>query len=245
MSLSVLPGAECLSAFRIARLTGHLKPFAPGLTSIVAVELFLVDAQGVAESNLRRLLGEGPAALPSADLRLFVVPRVGTTSPWCSKATDIAKVCGLHGVNRIERGRAYLFSGIKSLPAAAYAELHDPMMESVLADESTLRHVFDVQPRRTLRTVDVLAGGKGALEAANKDWGLALSADEMAYLVEHYTRSGKNPTDAELMMFAQVNSEHCRHKIFNAEFTVDGAVQPLSLFQMIKESYKASPGGVL
>jgi len=245
MSLSVLPGAECLSAFRVARLLESLRPQAPGLAEVRAIEFFLVDAEGVAESDLRLLLGEGPEMLPPAELILFVVPRVGTTSPWCSKATDIARVCGLHGVNRIERGRAYLFSGIDSLPPAAYAELHDPMMESVLTDASELHHVFDAQPRRSLRTVDVLAGGKAALEAANKDWGLALSGEEMAYLAEHYTRSGKNPTDAELMMFAQVNSEHCRHKIFNAEFTVDGQVQPLSLFQMIKESYKASPEGVL
>jgi phosphoribosylformylglycinamidine synthase len=245
MSLSVLPGAEWLSAFRVARLLDALRPHATGLTDVRAVEFFLVDAEAVAESDLRRLLGEGPEKLPAADLRLYVVPRVGTTSPWCSKATDIARVCGLHGVHRIERGRAYLFTGIKSLPPAVFSELHDPMMESVLADESALRHVFDAQPRRSLRTVDVLAGGKAALEAANQDWGLALSGEEMAYLADHYTRAGKNPTDAELMMFAQVNSEHCRHKIFNAEFSVDGAVQPLSLFQMIKESYKASPQGVL
>jgi phosphoribosylformylglycinamidine synthase len=245
MSLSVLPGLECLSAFRIARLLQSLRSVTPSLKDLRVVEFFLVDAEGVAESDLRRLLGEGAAKLPSADLTLYVVPRVGTTSPWCSKATDIAKVCGLHGVNRIERGRAYQFTGIRELPASVFAELHDPMMESVLADESALRHVFDAQPRRSLRTVDVLNGGQSALESANKDWGLALSGDEMRYLGEHYTRSGKNPTDAELMMFAQVNSEHCRHKIFNAEFTVDGAVQPLSLFQMIKESYKASPGGVL
>ena len=244
MSLSVLPGAECLSAFRVARLLESLRPQAPGLADVRAIEFFLVDAEGVAESDLRVLLGEGPEMLPPAELTLFVVPRVGTTSPWCSKATDIARVCGL-SVNRIERGRAYLFSGIQSLPPAALAELHDPMMESVLVDASALHHVFDAQPRRSLRTVDVLAGGKAALEAANKDWGLALSGEEMAYLAEHYTRSGKNPTDAELMMFAQVNSEHCRHKIFNAEFTVDGVVQPLSLFQMIKESYKANPVGVL
>ncbi|TXH04341.1 MAG: phosphoribosylformylglycinamidine synthase [Nevskiaceae bacterium] len=245
MSLSVLPGAECLSAFRVARLLDALRPQAPGLTDVRAVEFFLVDAEGIAESDLRRLLGDGPAQLPKADLTLYVVPRVGTTSPWCSKATDIARVCGLHGVQRIERGRAYLFTGIRELPAAAYAELHDPMMESVLANDSALRHVFDAQPRRKLRTVDVLTGGVAALEAANKDWGLALSAEEMRYLADHYAKAGKNPTDAELMMFAQVNSEHCRHKIFNAEFTVDGAVQPLSLFQMIKESYKASPAGVL
>jgi phosphoribosylformylglycinamidine synthase len=245
MSLFVLPGAECLSAFRVARLLAALRPHAPGLADVSVVEFFLVDAEAVAESDLRRLLGEGPAQLPAADLRLYVVPRVGTTSPWCSKATDIARVCGLQGVNRIERGRVYLFSGIQSLPPAAFAELHDPMMESVLADESALRHVFDAQPRRSLRTVDVLSGGKAALQTANQDWGLALSGEEMTYLADHYTRVGNNPTDAELMMFAQVNSEHCRHKIFNAEFSVDGVVQPLSLFQMIKESYKASPQGVL
>ncbi|HWU69318.1 MAG TPA: phosphoribosylformylglycinamidine synthase [Stenotrophobium sp.] len=246
MSLSVLNGVECLSSFRIARLLEQLRPQAPGLTGLRVVEFFLVDADGVDAADLRRLLGEGPEMLPAADLTLFVVPRIGTTSPWCSKATDIAHVCGLDGVNRIERGRAYLFSGIRELPAGACAALHDPMMESVLADTSALQQVFDAQPRRSLRTVDVLSGGGvAALEAANRDWGLALSADEMRYLAAHYTQAGKNPTDAELMMFAQVNSEHCRHKIFNAEFTVDGAVQPLSLFQMIKESYKASPQGVL
>ncbi|MGH8505371.1 MAG: phosphoribosylformylglycinamidine synthase [Stenotrophobium sp.] len=264
MSLSVLNGVECLSAFRIARLLEQLRPQAPGLSGLRAVEFFLVDADGVDATDLRRLLGAGPETLPAADLTLFVVPRVGTTSPWCSKATDIAHVCGLHGVQRIERGRAYLFDGIHALHASALAKLHDPMMESVLTNAAALQQVFDAQPRRSLRTVDVLKGGSqpgvragsphsdvqsgggvAALEAANKDWGLALSADEMRYLVEHYMRSGKNPTDVELMMFAQVNSEHCRHKIFNAEFTVDGAAQPLSLFQMIKESYKASPQGVL
>ncbi|MGH8456026.1 MAG: phosphoribosylformylglycinamidine synthase, partial [Stenotrophobium sp.] len=243
--MSVLPGVECLSAFRIARLRENLAPHAAGLAEVRAIEFFMVDADGTAIADLRRLLGEGPDALPAADLTLCVVPRVGTTSPWCSKATDIARVCGLHGVRRIERGRAYLFSDIRKLPTAAWAELHDPMMESVLSDFTALRHVFDAQPRRVLRTVDVLAGGKAALEAANKNWGLALSAQEMDYLADHYLRAGKNPSDAELMMFAQVNSEHCRHKIFNAEFSVDGVVQPLSLFQMIKESYKASPQGVL
>src|SRR3569623_965707 len=104
MSLSVLPGAECLSAFRVARLLESLRPQAPGLAEVRAIEFFLVDAEGVAESDLRVLLGQCPEMLPPAELTLFVVPRVGTTSPWCSKATDIAKVCGLHGVNRIERG---------------------------------------------------------------------------------------------------------------------------------------------
>ncbi len=245
MGLIVLPGAESLSAFRITRLLDVLALHAAGLRGLRVRDLYLVDAEGVDVSALRQLLGEGPDAIGSADLILYVVPRVGTTSPWSSKATDIARVCGLDGVRRIEHGRAYLFDGIAALPEAAWAALHDPMMESVLTDAAGLAHVFDAQPRRSLRTVDVLGGGAAALTRANSDWGLALSDEEIAYLVEHYGKVGKNPTDAELMMFAQVNSEHCRHKIFNAEFTVDGETQPHSLFQMIKMTYAATPEGVL
>ena len=245
MSVLVLPGTPSLSAFRVARLQQSLAPQAAGLGKIEVLDFYLVDADDTPVAELRRLLGPGADHFPAADLVLYVVPRVGTTSPWCSKATDIAKVCGLHGVRRIERGRVYLFSGIRELPAAAYAELHDPMMESVLIDSARLQLVFDAQPRRKLRSVDVLAGGKAALEAANKDWGLALSAEEIGYLADYYAKAGKNPTDAELMMFAQVNSEHCRHKIFNAEFTVDGQVQEHSLFQMIRLTHAAAPEGVL
>ena len=244
MPLHVLPSATVLSDFRVARLLERLKTHAPQLTGLVVQDFFLVDGEA-SEADLRRLLGEGPDALPAADGTLYVVPRVGTLSPWSSKATDIAKVCGLTGVKRVELGRAVLLSGVGSLPDAALAELHDPMMESVLSNALELAGVFATGTPRALRSVDVLKGGKVALEAANKDWGLALSADEIDYLVDYAVKAGKNLTDAELMMFAQVNSEHCRHKIFNAEFTVDGVTAPLSLFQMIKESYKASPTGVL
>ncbi|MEQ1440214.1 phosphoribosylformylglycinamidine synthase [Fontimonas sp. SYSU GA230001] len=243
--MTVLPGAESLSAFRIARLLADLRVHAPALQVVEVRDLYLIDADGVATAELRRLLGDGPDAIAPADLVLYVVPRIGTTSPWSSKATDIARVCGLTGVRRIEHGRAYRFTGIRELPRAAWAALHDPMMESVLVSVDQLQHVFDAQPRRGLRTVDVLVGGAQALTAANRDWGLALSDDEIDYLVHHYRDAGKNPTDAELMMFAQVNSEHCRHKIFNAEFTVDGQVQPHSLFQMIRMTHAASPQGVL
>jgi len=246
MSLIVLPGAASLSAFRRERLLHSLRDHAPGLRALRVFDLFLVDAEGeVSPAELRRLLGAGPEALPAADGRLYVVPRVGTVSPWSSKATDIARVCGLAGVRRVEHGRVYLLDGVSALPAAATAALHDPMLESVLTDEAALPQLFAAQPRRRLRTVEVLAGGQAALEAANRDWGLALSADEIEYLAGYYSEAGKNPTDAELMMFAQVNSEHCRHKIFNAEFTIDGDPQPLSLFQMIKESHAAAPEGVL
>nr|WP_293000946.1 phosphoribosylformylglycinamidine synthase [Nevskia sp.] len=248
MSLHILSGGTALSPFRIERLRASLAAHAPGVTGLRAVEFFMVDADEVDSAALCKLLDATTAELPTADAMLYVVPRIGTLSPWSSKATDIAKVCGLNGVKRVERGRLYLLSGldgVKALPAAALADLHDPMTESVLTASADLQHVFATGTRRSLRTVDVLAGGREALVNANRDWGLALSADEIDYLVAHYTGAAKNPTDAELMMFAQVNSEHCRHKIFNAEFTVDGAVQPDSLFGMIKLTYKASPEGVL
>jgi len=249
MSLHILSGGTALSAFRIERLRAGLAAHAPGVTALRAVEFFMVDGQddngGVDTAALCTLLDATTAALPTADAMVYVVPRIGTLSPWSSKATDIAKVCGLTGVKRVERGRLYLLDGVQSLPAAALADLHDPMTESVLTTAVDLQHVFATGTRRSLRTVDVLSGGREALVNANRDWGLALSADEIDYLVAHYTGAAKNPTDAELMMFAQVNSEHCRHKIFNAEFTVDGAVQPDSLFGMIKLTYKASPEGVL
>ncbi len=249
MSLHILSGGTALSAFRIERLRASLAAHAPAVSGLRAIEFFMVDADaspdGPDEAALCKLLDATTAQLPTADAMLYIVPRLGTLSPWASKATDIAKVCGLKGVKRVERGRLYLLDGLKSLPAAALADLHDPMTESVLTAVADLQHVFASGTRRSLRKVDVLSGGRAALVNANRDWGLALSADEIDYLVAHYTGAAKNPTDAELMMFAQVNSEHCRHKIFNAEFTVDGAVQPDSLFGMIKLTYKASPEGVL
>nr|MDH4459144.1 phosphoribosylformylglycinamidine synthase [Nevskia sp.] len=245
MSLHILTGGTALSPFRIERLRASLAAHAPGVTRLRALDFFMVDADNVDEAALYRLLEATTDPLPSADSAVYIVPRIGTLSPWSSKATDIAKVCGLNGVKRVERGRLYLLDGVKALPAAALADLHDPMTESVLTAVADLQHVFATGTRRSLRSVDVLAGGREALVNANRDWGLALSSDEIDYLVAHYTGAAKNPTDAELMMFAQVNSEHCRHKIFNAEFTVDGAVQPDSLFGMIKLTYKASPEGVL
>ncbi|QHS11528.1 phosphoribosylformylglycinamidine synthase [Sinimarinibacterium sp. NLF-5-8] len=246
--MTVLPGLESLSAFRIDRLLTELRAHAPQLTALSVRDLYLVDAQDVSVADLRRLLGDGPEAIAPAqadETLLYIVPRVGTTSPWSSKATDIAHVCGLSNVRRIELGRVIRLHGARALPAAALALLHDPMMESVLTDARALTHVFDTHSARPLRSVDVLGGGENALIEANQNWGLALSADEIRYLAQHFSQAGRNPTDAELMMFAQVNSEHCRHKIFNAEFTVDGEVQPHSLFQMIRMTHAAAPQGVL
>jgi phosphoribosylformylglycinamidine synthase len=192
-----------------------------------------------------------PAPAPTADDPLILVtPRPGTISPWSSKATDILKNCGLAGFRRIERGVA--FQALDTTGQALSAEaktrllplLHDRMTEAVmtLADVDQLfRHV----PPRELTAVDVLGGRRAALEAANRDLGLALSDDELDYLVDNFTRIGRNPTDVELMMFAQANSEHCRHKIFNAAWVIDGAAQAKSLFGMIRDTHAAHPEGTV
>jgi phosphoribosylformylglycinamidine synthase len=244
MTVHVVPSAAVLSPFRLARLIDRLRPQMPALSGVEVLEFFLIQGEADPQA-LRRLLGPGPERLAQVPGMVFVVPRLGTVSPWSSKATDIARVCGLRGVQCVEWGRAYLPRGVSAFPPSALSELHDPMMESVLTDAADLQHVFDQLPRRALRSVPVLEGGRAALEQANRDWGLALSAEEIAYLSEYAQRAGKDPTDAELMMFAQVNSEHFRHKIFNAEFTLDGALQPHSLFQMIRMTHAATPRGVL
>ena len=245
MSLHFYLGGDSLSAFRVERLLQELAPLAPGLRAIRVLDFFLVDGDGFDQAGMAALLEARLQPAPPAECAIYVVPRLGTLSPWSSKATDIARVCGFAGVERVERGRVYLCEGIPLLPSAAAALLHDPMTESVLSGIEGLAGVFAHLPARPLRTVDVLGGGAATLAAANRDWGLALSAQEIDYLAAHFGTAGRNPTDAELMMFAQINSEHCRHKIFNGRFVIDGEVQARSLFQMIKLSHAAAPAGVL
>ncbi|MRR52774.1 MAG: phosphoribosylformylglycinamidine synthase, partial [Rhodocyclaceae bacterium] len=238
-----LRGAPAFSASRLARLQETVAvPLAAEHWVFIEVEALPGDEE---LARLKDLLGI-PASLPPAPAGelLLVTPRLGTISPWSSKATDIARNCGFDGIKRIERGIAF-HAGTGADRQAVVAKLHDRMTESVLASideaEALFRHVAP-QP---LTTVDVLSGGKAALVAANGELGLALSDDEIDYLVTNFTKLGRNPTDVELMMFAQANSEHCRHKIFNATWTVDGVDQPLSLFGMIRESHKAHPEGTV
>jgi len=245
MSIDLFVGGEHLSSFRVERLLRQLAPQAPGLSALRALDFYMVAGSQADSAALAGLLDAVARPFPAADCALYVVPRLGTLSPWSSKATDIARVCGLAGVERIERGRVYLLSGVKSLPQALWAELHDPMTESVVLSAADLSGVFAQQPKRQLRSVDLRVGGKKALEAANRDWGLALSAQEIDYLVAYFGQAGRNPTDAELMMFAQINSEHCRHKIFNGDFIIDGQAQSRTLFEMIKLTHAATPEGVL
>ncbi|MEY4140529.1 MAG: hypothetical protein RLZZ371_2711, partial [Pseudomonadota bacterium] len=195
-----------------------------------------------------------PYAGPVDGALIVVSPRFGTVSPWASKATDIAHNCGL-AVHRVERVVAYrlsLKSGLLGKPVLTEAQLvqvagllHDRMTESVMFDLGTAHHLFDSLPAAPMAHVDVLGGGKPALLAANSEFGLALADDEMDYLVQAFTQLQRNPTDVELMMFAQANSEHCRHKIFNAQFTIDGVAQSNSLFGMIRHTHQTNPQHML
>lgn len=205
------------------------------------------------QARLERLLTYGPKreAVAEEGTLLLVVPRIGTISPWSSKATDIARHCGLEAIERIERGVAYWASraggqGLGGDERAALAPfLHDRMTETVLDDFHETARLFQHVAPQPLSTVDVLGGGIAALERANREVGLALSPDEIEYLAENFVRMGRNPTDVELMMFAQANSEHCRHKIFNAEWVIDGEAQPNTLFGMIRTTHARNPRGTL
>jgi len=250
----VLPGAPARSAFRLDKLRAALAPLAPGLTGLDARFVHLVDLQAPLDDASRAVLDAllrydtldpPPAELPRLDV--LVTPRPGTISPWSSKATDIARTCGLDAVVRIERGVVWTIQGTWSPAerAAALPLLHDRMTEAVLPDLGAALALFAHAAPRPLSTMPVLAWGLSALEQADRALGLALAPDERDYLVDAFTRLGRDPTDVELMMFAQANSEHCRHKIFNATWTIDGQDQDRSLFQMIRNTHALHPGGVL
>jgi phosphoribosylformylglycinamidine synthase len=252
-----LPGASAVSDFRIAKLRPALEAIHPGIGAISARFVHFVDVSRDLDPRettlLERLLTYGPredaqAGGSAAAIEVVVVPRFGTISPWSSKATDIAKVCGLDAVRRIERGIAWRIEGAKNLSRdeaeRLAAPLFDRMTETALHDRGEAARLFVKEKTRSLRTVS-LASGRGALVAANSELGLALSDDEIDYLVKNFAALGRDPTDVELMMFAQANSEHCRHKIFNADWIIDGERQPKSLFAMIRNTHEKNPRGVL
>ena len=257
----ILPGSSALSGFRLQRLLSQLKEVDPAIVGISGRYFHFIDAPGgLSDSERERLAamltyGE-PFDGEESGEPFVVIPRLGTISPWASKATDIAHNCGMTHVHRIERGIRYvvqLKSGLlgkqKSLAADKLAEvadlLHDRMTENVVRDTAEVAGLFKELDAQPLAYVDLLKGGKQALESANTELGLALSDDEIDYLVDAFTRAGRNPTDVELMMFAQANSEHCRHKIFNADWTVDGEKQDRSLFAMIRNTHQTSPRGTV
>jgi len=277
-----LPGPSALSAFRAARLLSRLQGVVPDASAVSAQHVHFIHSHGdlglPQRATLDALLhygeafaqqtqdqAQGPShphlrtARPgrgqAKPLSWLIVPRLGTISPWASKATDIARNCGLTSVVRIERGTRFDLQ----LRAAARVEdataqrlatlLHDRMTESVLVPDTDAALIFRQLPGKPMQSIAVTSGalaqGRHALESANRDLGLALSDDEIDYLLAAYRQLARDPTDVELMMFAQANSEHCRHKIFNACWTIDGAAQSDTLFALIKSTHGAAPRGTV
>ncbi|MCP3144641.1 phosphoribosylformylglycinamidine synthase [Pyxidicoccus xibeiensis] len=257
-SMHILRGAPALSEFRLTKLLARCREQVPSASSVYAEFVHFIDVPAFLpeeeQAMLGRLLEYGPrvAAGERAGSLLLVVPRPGTISPWSSKATDIAHNCGLGAkVRRMERGTAFFVAGPggRALEPAELARLapvlHDRMTQAVLPRLEDAAVLFEAHTPRPLTTVDVLGGGRAALASANRDLGLALADDEIDYLVARFTELKRNPSDVELMMFAQANSEHCRHKIFNATWAIDGKPQERSLFQAIKNTYALNKEGVL
>lgn len=238
-------GIAALSDFRQAKLLSRLKSIDPSITAVEAEYVHLVDLGGKLnpdeDARLRRLVAyETPFKGSSKGTLYLVIPRPGTISPWSSKATDIVHNSGLSAVKRVERGTVYYIAGAQPGDPKIAAVLHDRMTEAVLPDIDSAKVLFETAKPRELKTV-----GRTKLAVANQELGLALADDEIAYLEQAYGELGRDPTDVELMMFAQVNSEHCRHKIFNADWVIDGQKQPKSLFKMIKNTYEHGGQDVL
>ena len=261
----ILPGAPALSDFRRIRILKQLQFNLPSITGLDAQWVHFVKVDGelseVDANVLNSVLQSGTSQGddPSqGDYRskqqgelILVVPRFGTISPWSSKATDIVHSCGLGVIQRVERGIAYHVAIENDAPLdeeqrrLISALLHDRMVETVLSDDQEALRLFTQEQARPLTVIPVLSGGRRALEEANQTLGLALAEDEIDYLTSSYEALKRDPTDVELMMFAQANSEHCRHKIFNAHWTIDGEAQDYSLFNMIKNTYEKNSLGVL
>ena len=253
----LLRGSAALSAFRVQHLLRILVAEGFPVQSAVAQYVHLMDLGAPLRSAemgvLTALLRYGEPAEGHAEdaQEVCVVPRLGTISPWSSKATDIAGHCGLGAVRRIERGVSYR---LRKVGGAAFSVaelqamsglLHDPMTESVLPDWAAAEAIFAHPEPAALVRIPLRKEGRAALLSANNRMGLALAPAELDYLFDYFSGLGRDPSDAELMMFAQANSEHCRHKVFNAAFRLDGQDQALSLFAMVRETHRLHPQGTL
>ena len=257
MSFLSLQGAPAISDFRHSKMLQQLSEKIPDLDAISASYWHFIKTTGELDEHehehLSSLLDYGPTRhemdVPSQ--HFLVIPRHGTISPWSTKATDIARHCDLEKIQRIERGVVWNISTKEhrlleeNEKQSVRLLIHDRMVESVFDSMEQAERLFDEHTPSSMRCVDLMNEGRRALLQANQEWGLALSDDEIDYLVDSFTEMDRNPTDVELMMFAQVNSEHCRHKIFNAEWIVDGEKQPYSLFDMIRNTHEVNPQGTV
>ena len=242
--------------FRTERLLKKIQKICPEVVTLNSRYIHFVNVDGALSSEefhtLESILDYGEEAIVTASTERFMaIPRLGTISPWASKATDIVHNCGLKKVLRVERGTCYelILKGNAVLKPeereAIAAVLHDRMTESVVSPDVNPAIVFADAKGKDMQSIDIVGQGREALEKANVELGLALNEDEIQYLIDAFTKLNRNPTDVELMMFAQANSEHCRHKIFNASWTIDGEKKDKSLFSMIRETHKAHPEGTI
>ena len=244
-------GSAAFSSFRLEKILHDIQQVCSEITSVDARFIHFVEySTGLDQQEkqqLEELLSYGPSSeVTEHSQMLLVIPRSGTISPWSSKSTDIARNAGLNKVDRLERGVQWFFQSDSKLALNKIAPvIHDRMTETVLTDLDQANSLFDHAEPGLIKHIDILASGRAALVEANRTLGLALSDDEIDYLFENFTQLKRNPSDVELMMFAQANSEHCRHKIFNADWTVDGEKQDRSLFSMIRNTHEKNPNGVL
>jgi phosphoribosylformylglycinamidine synthase len=256
--LLTLRGRNALSDFRLKKLSQRLHSIAPAITSVSAEYWHFVSLSDVLSAAQRQILDHiltygaiSSSRGQSNASQVIVVPRIGTISPWASKATEIARGCGLGQVERIERGVVYYLAsrsgqGLNTSERQALAPLlHDRMTESILHSMEDVSRLFQHIAPQPLTRIDLLKGGRTSLEQANRQLGLALSEDEIDYLLDNFQRMQRDPTDVELTMFAQANSEHCRHKIFNADWVIDGKPQPKSLFGMVRHTHASHPHGTV
>ncbi len=248
--MQVLFGGTALSPFKAANLLSALRAANPALEAVSArfVHIFEIDRIPASDRPmLDRLLRYGapwPEHAAAGPASCVVAPRPGTISPWSSKAGDILRNCGLAHLGRVERGVVYFFDAGR-VEREWLPLIHDRMTEAVLDDVDAAARLFEYRPPRPMTRIDLLGGGREQLARANREMALALAPDEIDYLYDNFRALGRNPTDVELMMFAQANSEHCRHKIFNAAWTIDGERKEYSLFDMIRHTRRISPAGVL
>lgn len=257
--MQVMFGAAALSAFKTSKLLASLQAQLPSVTSLRSQYVHLIDNNRELDDRAREILQsllhygspvpDETGVGRSGQVQRIVIPRAGTISPWSSKATDIVHNCGLQQINRVERATVFSVQLETPLtgPQALVLDslLHDRMTQSVIDHVDAAQVLFQHAQPQPVTVVNLLAEGRQALDAANQAMGLALADDEIEYLFARFTELKRNPNDVELMMFAQANSEHCRHKIFNASWSIDGKDQPHSLFGMIRNTHKQSPHDVL
>jgi len=250
--ISIHSGIQALRNFKVKTLQEKLQLRLPDLSIVGAEFIHFVESDKKLNTedwrHLDKLLNYAPPInLSNTVCSITVTPRQGTISPWSSKATDIVHLCGLKQIKRLERGINYHFN--RQLQAGELDEvlgvISDRMTESYLKEATEAHKLFDELSPKECQSIDLIKSGRSAIENANIDLGLALSEIEIDYLFEQFSNLNRNPKDIELMMFAQTNSEHCRHKIFNADWIIDDERQAVSLFDMIRNTYKQHPEGLL